>query len=68
MFNKKSSFTLAELLITITIIGIIAVVTLPRMMGNINIQASRIKFRNTYNQLQNGFKIAENRDKIRFDE
>jgi len=68
MFNKKSSFTLAEILITVTIIGIIAVITLPRMVGNINVQAARTKFRNTYVQLQNGLKIAENRDKIRFDE
>ena len=66
MFIKKSAFTLAEILITLTIIGIIAVAVLPRTFGNMNAQAARNKFRTTYAQIQTAFKMANEVDGVSF--
>ena len=33
---KKSAFTMAEILLSLTIIGVVAAITLPSLMGNIN--------------------------------
>ncbi len=34
--NKKLGFTMAEILLSLTIIGVVAVITLPSLMANIN--------------------------------
>ena len=36
MLNKKIGFTLTELLIALTIIGAIAALSIPSLMGNLN--------------------------------
>ena len=66
MFIKKSAFTLAEILITLTIIGIIAAAVLPRTFGNANSQSAKNKFRATYAQIQKGFKVAKEVDNVSF--
>ena len=66
MFIKKSAFTLAEILITVTIIGIIAVAVLPRTFGNTSAEAARNKFRTTYAQIQTAFKMANEVDGVSF--
>ena len=33
---KKIAFTMAEILLSLTIIGVVAAITLPSLMGNIN--------------------------------
>lgn len=66
MSKQKSAFTLVEILITLTIIGILAVVLIPRTVGNTSSEAARVKLRNTYNQLQNGMEFARNNDRVNF--
>ena len=57
MFVKKSSFTLAEILVTMTIIGILVAILIPPLVNGANTGAAKIKFRNTYNQIQKGFGV-----------
>ena len=50
---KKNGFTLAEVLITLTIIGVVAVLTLPALMANTAEQQARTalkKMTNTFTQ------------------
>ncbi len=56
--NKKYAFTMAEVLITIGIIGIIAAMTLPGVIkgANKNITANKVK--KIYSVLQNGVNLA----------
>lgn len=56
---NKPAFTLAETLITLGIIGIVAVLTLPGILvkRQKNISATRLK--QTYSQLYQAFKTAE---------
>lgn len=64
--KSKSAFTLAEILITLTIVGILAAVLLPRTISNANVNGARAKFKNTFAQIQKGFRIAKEVDKVSF--
>ena len=52
---KRFAFTLAETLITLTIIGIIAAMTVPNIINNANQHAYISKYRKTYSVLKNAF-------------
>lgn len=54
---KKNGFTLAEILITIGILGIIAAVTLPAINGNINNNALEKQTLKFYTQAQKAFDL-----------
>lgn len=66
MSGKKLSFTLSEILITLTIIGILAVILIPQTVGTVSTEASKVKFRNTYIQLQQAFNSALQVDGVSF--
>ena len=59
--NKKSfkqrAFTLAETLITLSIIGVVAAMTVPTLMSNMNKQIYVTGLKKVYNQLQNAMKM-----------
>lgn len=56
--NLKVAFTLAEVLITLGIIGIVAAMTLPVLMGKY-VERERITaLKKTYSLLQQAFEIA----------
>ena len=56
--NLKVAFTLAEVLITLCIIGIVAAMTLPVLMGKY-VERERITaLKKTYSLLQQAFEIA----------
>lgn len=61
---KKSAFTLAEVLITLGIIGIVAAMTLPSVIGNAQKEATAKKVHKFYNTMNNAvqFSIAEHGD------
>lgn len=50
-------FTLAEVLITLGIIGVVAAVTLPSLQVNVNQQALSSQISKTYSQLSEGLKM-----------
>lgn len=54
-----SGFTLAEVLITLGIIGIVAAMTIPALIANIQIIQYRSKFKKSVNILSNAARLAE---------
>ncbi len=54
---KKSAFTLAEVLITLGIIGVVAAMTIPTLITNYQKVQQVTKFKKAYATLDNGFKL-----------
>lgn len=50
---KKSAFTLAEVLITLGIIGIVAAMTIPTLMNNTNNEALKVSWKKVFSVLSN---------------
>lgn len=57
LHNKKKAFTLAETLITLTIIGVIAALTIPTLYANYQKHTYVIGLKKAYSQLQNAVKM-----------
>lgn len=55
-------FTLAEVLITLGIIGVVAALTIPTLMQNANERANVVALKKAYSTLSNAYKLAENED------
>ena len=58
-FMKQSAFTLAETLITLGIIGVVAVLTIPGLINNYKAQRLRSQFLKSYSTVQQVFKQME---------
>lgn len=54
---KKSGFTLAEVLIVLGIIGIVAEMTIPTLMNNINDAASKAQLKKAYSEFSQTFSM-----------
>ena len=61
---KKCAFTLAEVLITLGIIGVVAAITMPILVGHYNKQAWVNQLKKTVSTLENGFKLAMAEDGV----
>ncbi|MFR1672842.1 MAG: prepilin-type N-terminal cleavage/methylation domain-containing protein, partial [Candidatus Gastranaerophilaceae bacterium] len=57
--NKKSAFTLAEVLITLGIIGVVAALTMPVLIGNYKDKVTANQLRKTYSVLSQAIKMAQ---------
>ena len=57
--NYKAAFTLAEVLITLGIIGIVAAVTLPTLISKYQKDVTAEKLRTTYSIINNAAKLSE---------
>lgn len=55
--NKKLAFTLAEVLITLSIIGIVAALTVPNIINNYQKETQAIQIRKAVNDLAGAFDI-----------
>ena len=55
----KKGFTLAEILITLGVIGVVAAMTLPTLIKNYNNYVTAQKLKKAYNTLSNGIRMAE---------
>ena len=55
---KKQAFTLAEVLITLTIVGVIAALTIPNLMQKYTEQATVKKVQKFYSTLSNAYNLA----------
>ena len=60
--KKKLAFTLAEVLITLGIIGVVAAMTIPTLMTNIKAKKLRTQFLKSYSIVQQAFKLMESDD------
>lgn len=57
--DKNSGFTLAEVLITLGIIGVVAAMTIPTLMTNLKAQKLHSQFLRSYSLVQQAFKHME---------
>jgi prepilin-type N-terminal cleavage/methylation domain-containing protein len=58
-FTQKSAFTLAEVLITLGIIGVVAALTLPTLTKNYQKRQTVIQVKKTYSLLNNALEMAK---------
>lgn len=56
---RKYGFTLAEVLITLAVIGIVAALTIPTLMQNADERATVTTLKKTYSTLSQAYKLAE---------
>ncbi len=56
---KKVAFTLAEVLITLGIIGVVAAMTLPTVIQNHKKQVVEAQLKKAYNTMSNAFRLSE---------
>ena len=56
---SKYGFTLAEVLITLGVIGVVAALTMPSVMSNVRELVIKNQFKKTYSVISNAFKKAE---------
>ena len=57
---SKKGFTLAEILITLGIIGIVSAMTIPSLYNKVNERITVSRLRKTYSSFAQGLKMAEN--------
>ena len=57
--KRKVAFTLAEVLITLGIIGVVAALTLPNLIANYKKQVTVSKLKQSYTTIAQAFKMAE---------
>src|SRR5574344_1468101 len=58
MINRRKAFTLAEVLITLGIIGVVAALTIPTLINSYQEKANVSKFLKTYSALNQAFLMA----------
>ena len=58
-FKKKAAFTLAEVLITLGIIGIVAAMTIPTLISNYQEKQTVSKLQKVYATLKNALEMAK---------
>ena len=59
MKKNKKGFTLAEVLITLTIIGVIAAITIPNLMQSYKKHQVEVGIKEAYSILSNAIKLSE---------
>ena len=60
--KKKVAFTLAEVLITLGIIGVVAAITIPGLINNYKAKQLRTKYLKAYSTVAQAFKLMQNDD------
>lgn len=60
--KNKTAFTLAEVIITLGIIGVVAAITIPALITNTKAHRLRVQFLKSYSTIQQAFKLMENDD------
>ena len=57
--GRCAAFTLAEVLITLAIIGVVAVMTIPTLIGNYKKRATETKIKKFYSQMTQAIRLSE---------
>ncbi len=58
-FSNKQAFSLSEILIALSIIGILASVTIPSLIKNVEKEKTIVKLKNTYLEINEAIKLSE---------
>ena len=64
MTKDKAAFTLAEVLITLGIIGIVAAMTIPNIVAKYKQRMFVFQWRKTYSELANALKLMQENDDV----
>jgi len=59
IFNSRVAFTLAEVLITLAVIGVVAAMTIPTLIQKHNEKATVVHLKKTYSMLGQALKLTE---------
>lgn len=62
--SQKRAFTLAEVLITLGIVGVIAALTLPALINNVRAVKLRSQFNKSYSEVQQAFKMMADSESV----
>ena len=62
MNNMKKSFTLAETLLTMIILGVIATITIPNLKLKVHDYITSVKVCNTYKLLEESYRLARTKN------
>ncbi len=57
--KKKAAFTLAEVLITLGIIGVVAAMTIPTLIQNYNKKVAAVRAKKAYNELSQAIELSK---------
>lgn len=57
--GSRTAFTMAEILIAMTIIGVVAAITLPQLLGNTSGRSNKLMIQKSYATLSQALKIAQ---------
>ena len=60
----KAAFTLAEVLITLAIIGVVAALTIPTLLNNYNDKVLETRYKKAVNIMTNGFKLMMSNERF----
>lgn len=63
-FRRSKGFTLAELLISLTVIGVVAVFTIPVLISNINDIVYKIAYKQAYSDINQSFQMLAANNEI----
>lgn len=58
--NHRKAFTLAEVLITLGIIGVVAAMTIPNLIANTQKRQTIVKLKKVYSTLNNAYRLSSN--------
>ncbi len=61
---KKLAFTLAEVLITLGIIGVVAAMSIPALINNVRAVKLRSQFNKAYSEVQQAFKLMADNESV----
>src|SRR5574344_1661418 len=62
LYNKKFAFTLAEVLITLGIIGVVAAITIPALVANYEQMVLKNRFKRAYATFSNAYEYVKQKD------
>ena len=57
--DKRAAFTLAEVLITLAIIGVVAAMTIPTLIANYEKRITEVRFQKAYSEIIQAVRLAE---------
>ena len=61
---KKLAFTLAEVLITLGIIGVVSAMSIPALINNVRAVKLRSQFNKAYSEVQQAFKLMADNESV----